>query len=98
MTIKTSFSVHIVLQGEIISSSKNLRGVLTYARKHGVTSLGFCMTSDYGADIAFSFGNGARCQVHFQSFNVCQRWVRARKSWGLKLADGKATNEWWVAV
>lgn len=88
-------SVTITKEGKPVSTSRNLRGVMTYARKHGVRLWIASMTDDYGALVSITFGNGADCHTRFASWDVAQRWVRARRSWALTASNVRPTCEVW---
>lgn len=79
--------------GKVCSRSRNLRGVLTYARKHNVKMVLSSMTDHYGALVTIHFGDDAKCITNFASWDVAQRWFRARRSWGLTVTQSRPTFE-----
>lgn len=91
-------SVTITKDDKPVSVSRNLRGVMTYARKHGVSDVSFRMTDSYEAAITISFQDGAHCSTHFAAWDVCQRWVRARRSWDIHAVSIRPTSEYWTAT
>lgn len=76
-------TVEVFNNGGTVSRSKNLRGILTYARKHGMERVGVTEERDGGALVAFLFKNGARCLVMFRSYTVARGFVDARRSWAM---------------
>ena len=68
----------------VVSKSKNLRGILTYARKHGIKSAHTMRTVGGYGWLSIYFADGAFCKAHFQSHSVLESWLAARRSWKLK--------------
>lgn len=66
---------------KVIHQSKNLLGVLTYARTHSVSrvSISPYFNSAKG-HLYIGFANGAWTHTTFQSFAVLQHWIRTRKA------------------
>lgn len=89
--------IRIFRQGVVIGDSRNLRGVLDFARRHSVRSWSADMTDDYGARVTLDFCSGATARFEFASWDVAQRWVRARRSWDLKGLRISPTYELWVS-
>jgi hypothetical protein len=83
--------------GKIVSRFRNLRGVLFYARKHGVKEVTLAAQEDHAALVYFQFVNGGECWVSFNSYTVAQGWIRSRRSWGLHLEHIGARHEVWGA-
>ena len=73
--------------------TRNLRGILDHARRAGVRAVYLTMTDDYGARVHMSFGDGAFTRFEFASWDVAQRWFRARRSWALIPFSVTATRE-----
>jgi hypothetical protein len=74
-------STQIIKAGRIVAKSKNLRGLLDYARKHAVTRIEtIALPSDQGSMRVF-FKDGAECRANFNSFKVMTNWIKARRSW-----------------
>lgn len=69
----------IQLNGKTVSTSRNLRGVLSYARQHGVASVTIHSTRD-GGELRITYGDGATSRNHFESFTVLQNWVMTRRN------------------
>ena len=80
--------VEITIYGKVVSLSKNLRGLLTYARNHTVVAVTITKLG-VGGDLKVDFFNGARCATHFESYGVLVEWVRTRRALqGATLYDG----------
>lgn len=79
--------VEIFKEGKRIKYSKDLRGILDYARKHGVAKVIIVerkFASEFGGTLYILFGNGATVKTGFKSYGVLESWIAARRSWGLK--------------
>jgi hypothetical protein len=72
--------------GEPVARSKNLRGILAYARRSPVKRASAYAKGDGGAFVVFIFNNGAESRVDFASFAVAKAWIASRRSWGLRIA------------
>jgi hypothetical protein len=75
--------IEIVKQGKVVSRSRNLRGIKTYARRSPVERVNVIGKDKCGALLYVQFEDGAECRAVFESFGVCSAWVKARRSWGL---------------
>ena len=82
--------------GDVLARSKNLRGVLTYARRHPVKRASVYRKGE-GANVAFHFQGDASCTVAFASFDVAWQWIESRRSWRLHLTGHSATLRDYVA-
>ena len=81
-----------------IAHSKNLRGILDYARKikwssyqsNVPTWVEFVSVFPVGTgqfprgDVLIRFHDGATCLVHFESFELACHFIESRRSWGLQ--------------
>lgn len=72
--------------GEPVARSKNLRGILTYARRSPVKRASVYAKGDGAAFVVFIFTDGAESRVDFASFAVAKAWIASRRSWDLRLA------------
>lgn len=65
---------------KMIHQSKNLRGVLTYARTHSISRIQITKFHT-GAKgwLYVGFADGSWTHTTFQSFAILQHWVRTRK-------------------
>ena len=75
--------IEIKRGGEVVSRSQNLRGILRYAGKHGVTYVNITRVSPGLARLVVVFNDGAEVTAPFADYIVLTRWVLARRSWGL---------------
>jgi hypothetical protein len=75
--------IEIVKQGKVVSRSRYLRGIKTYARRSPVERVSVIGQDESGALLYVRFEDGAECCTNFASFGVCSAWVKARRSWGL---------------
>ena len=77
-----TYNVLIHKNGATVKRSRNLRGILDYARENPVVKASVVVNPDESADIVFTFLDGAKSLVHFQSNQVFLDWVLRRRSWG----------------
>jgi hypothetical protein len=75
--------LYILKQGQVVARSRNLRGVSAYARRSPVDRVTVIAKDNAGAFLYVQYEDGAECRTHFESFQVCSAWVKARRSWGL---------------
>lgn len=68
----------IRLNDEIVSRSRNLRGVLDYARKHGIARVRIAPEGKYEGLLFVEFTNWATSLVRFSSFGVLREFVQER--------------------
>ena len=75
---------------KIISRSKNLRGILAYARRRahyglpiGVRNVIIFPHADHSATLFVRFNDGASSVLEFASYLVACGWIKSRRSWGL---------------
>lgn len=75
--------------GDVIRRSRNLRGVLDYARDVSpVEKVELPERSKGPYPIAFTFYDGSRADTTFEDWRVAARWVAARRSWGRPVLFG----------
>jgi hypothetical protein len=91
--------LHIVLNGKIIHRSQNLRGLITHARRAGVSSVSVLSTkptSIYGEGLVFVvFADKSWCRVRFASFTIARDFFRKRwAKWGL-YAEVRNSDTYW---
>lgn len=75
--------VVIVRGGKVVARSRNLRGVMDYARKSYVREAWCNRNQDGGGFVCFTYDDGSRCRTTFADYGVLLRWVRSRRSWAL---------------
>ncbi len=72
--------------GKVISRSKNLRGILRHATKHGVREFGIMANNwpndiNCGGELMVTFGDNSSVATAFADFRVLTQWVAGRRSW-----------------
>lgn len=80
----------IELNGKVVARSRNLRGLLDYARKHFIHRVAVYKQNGHGR-LYVEFENGAQCRHMFEDYSVLVGWVLSRRSWfrnhGLEQGD-----------
>lgn len=72
---------NIVKNGKIIHTSKNLWGILDYARKSPVVRIESCRIGDVSGTVRVLYKDGAESRANFRSYHIMIDWIRNRKSW-----------------
>lgn len=68
--------VQIIKDNKAVSTSKNLRGILRYASKHGVRMADALPHSDGpGGRMVVMFSDGAYAITDFACYQVLQEWI-----------------------
>ena len=81
--------------GNIIRRSKNLRGVLEYARTHIISKIGADRIGKEEGKLMVLFHDGASYETNFASFGALKQWIRARRGWyGLPLTVNGRQITW----
>lgn len=82
----------------VVATSRNLRGILSHASRHGVTGAtvyGSDESRSEGYPVFFAFGDGSESRVMFADWRVAVRFIRARRSWGIEpLGQGPTQFSW----
>lgn len=87
-------AVEITRDGKVIRRSRNLRGLITHAGKHGVNEVSVWRTSN-GAGVYVKFGDGATCRTTFADFTIARDFFRKRwQKWGLYAEVRNSDNYW----
>lgn len=87
--------IEITKAGAIVARSRNLRGILSYARKSPVATVSVSSYSPVRcAHVYVQFDDGAECRTQFSSYTVAVQWVRARRSWGLEAV--RCSDDLWM--
>lgn len=86
----------IIWRGVVVAHSKNLRGLLDYARKHRVAYVSVHGTHDGGAAYYVRYNNGAEARGEFADLSVAVRWfrTRAKRSWDLSTV--RNADDYWT--
>lgn len=73
----------VIKDSKIVKSSRNLRGMLDYARVSPVSSVITMRNKDLPVrgDLHIEYQNGAYCMVSFTSYHIMIDFVRNRRSW-----------------
>lgn len=90
--------IEIKKDSRIVARSRNLRGLLDYARRKNIWVI--CVAiwkTDQGAMLDFTYSDKAMARVDFADFAVARDWIRARRSWGLSMTSkpDDSTFEMW---
>lgn len=93
--------VTVYLNHQPVARSKNLRGILDYARKirrpFYIDPVRRASIFPVGAgkypraDVLIEFCDGAICLTHFESYLVASHFVETRRSWNLRSIGGIAS-------
>jgi hypothetical protein len=63
----------------IVSTSRNLRGILGFSRTHVVERIDIWPGAAGGAQLGITWMDGASCITDFASFTLCKDWVSRRR-------------------
>lgn len=78
--------IQIEKGGRIVKTSRNLRGLLDYARVSPVARIEAIELPKEAGSMRVIFDNGASTRANFESYKVMRAWIKSRKSWaGFKL-------------
>lgn len=81
---KVGNPIVIKRRGKVVSTSKNLRGLLDYGRRHLVAKVQ-AVPAPIGRSgyLVARYSDGAVGRARFADFGVLVRWVQSRRSWEL---------------
>lgn len=71
---------YITLNGRRVSRSKNLRGILAYARTSPVRKVWVAPFAGQGL-LRVKYENGAHSTITFADYAAMSQWVLSRKAW-----------------
>lgn len=71
----------IIKGGRIIRTSRNLRGILDYARVSPVARIESCPIGESEGTMRVVFKDGAESRANFASYSVMMEWIAERRSW-----------------
>ena len=74
--------------GKLIKRSKNLRGILDYARVSPVNTVLCHENFDRSYTVEFTFDNDALGLTVFADWRVLCHWLKARRSWQVENFKG----------
>jgi hypothetical protein len=75
------YGTRIIKNGQIIRESKNLRGMLDYARVSPVVKIETIQTGICNGSLRVIYADGAESRANFASYHVMIDFVRNRRSW-----------------
>ncbi len=64
------------MDGNPVSTSRNLRGIRAYVGKHSIKVLAIDTIADGEGQLSILFENGNSFATNFASFTVLKEWVR----------------------
>lgn len=67
--------------GQVVSQSKNLRGILDYTRKHPLRNVFASELPKGRGHLRLIWNHGEICNTEFESFTALLTWLESRKSW-----------------
>lgn len=77
--------IEIIRNGRTVAKSRNLRGILDYARKSPVRKATVsCYNRERTGNVYILFEDGSECRTEFAGYIVAVEWIRARRSWQLE--------------
>jgi len=83
--------------GSVIRRSRNLRGILDHARVQGVEYVRVDRDlRDGGAIVKVGFWDRATARTKFASYQVAVEFVKARRSWNLKVEHDGALSAFFI--
>lgn len=75
------FGVRIEKGGQIIRTSRNLRGLLDYGRISKPARIELSPIGKVNGRLRVIFSDGATSSAHFASYHIMVDWVRKRRTW-----------------
>lgn len=75
------YGTNIEKNGQIISKSKNLRGILRYASVSPVARVELTPQGNTNGRLRIVYKDGATTSAHFASYHIMVDFVRNRRSW-----------------
>ena len=77
----TTFGTSIIRGGQIIRTSRNLRGMLDYARISPVVRIETTPQGKVSGALRVFYADGAESKAFFRSYGIMIDFVRNRRSW-----------------
>jgi hypothetical protein len=71
----------VILDGRVIRTSKNLRGMRDYARVAHVVKVESRMTERELGEVTVTYADGATCTAEFKSYHIMVDFIRNRRTW-----------------
>lgn len=73
---------NIIKAGQVIRTSRNLRGMLDYARISPVVRIESTPINEgHNGSMRVFYADGAECLAHFRSYEIMIDFIRNRRSW-----------------
>ena len=72
---------NIIKCGQIIRTSRNLRGIIDYVRVSPVARIESCQIGAVCGTVRVIFKDGAESRANFRSYRIMIDWIRNRRSW-----------------
>jgi hypothetical protein len=69
------------VNGNVVHTSRNLRGLLDQARRSPVRKVHWTGRPDGSAVLAVRYADGCHCETVFLSMLVCAKWCARRRNW-----------------
>jgi hypothetical protein len=75
------YGTNIIKAGQVVSRSKNLRGLLTYNRRAHVVRVEIKRddSNPFNGRLFVTYADGATCSAFFSDFRVLVSWVERRR-------------------
>ena len=74
----------------IVSTSRNLRGIIDYSRTHTVKRVDIWPHASGTAQLGITWSNDSSAITDFQSFTVCKQWCASRRRFPAAVIHSKA--------
>lgn len=90
---------------KIVKQSRNLRGILDYARNTSDVMAIHCHklfsavpNGETFHPVEFQFRNGAHCQVDWADCRVLTHWIKSRRAWDISAIAFSGIDEFRAAM
>lgn len=80
-TYSDQYGTRIEKNGQIIKTSRNLRGIVDYARTSKPARIELTPQGKVNGRLRVIFADGASTSAHFASYHIMVDWIRNRRSW-----------------
>lgn len=74
-------STRVIKNGQIIRTSKNLRGMRDYARVSPVVHIESAVLGDVSGTMRVFYADGAESRANFRSYKIMIDFIRNRRTW-----------------
>lgn len=91
-------AVEIIKNGKVVARSQNLRGVISYARKHLVENVSIHQGKNGDGQYHITFSDGAAVQGRFAAYSILLDWITSRaKRWDITKTESSNDHARWNA-